>query len=84
MDKITKSHKVIEVTIPEHIGIQESGVPKRPDPVLAVIEAQGSLGRSEWREVVAHNGDQWVSFEGSDTFEDGERVLKWIYVNEVI
>lgn len=69
---------------PAPIGIQLTGVPERPDPVLAVIEQVSSLGVFQWREVIVHNGEQWTSFRGSKTFEDGEKVLRWVYAKEVI
>ena len=52
--------------------------------VLAVITNQGDLGLSVWREVVTHNGKEWISYSGSDTFNDGEQVNKWVYCDDVL
>lgn len=65
-------------------GIHAEGVPELGEPVLAIIESIGELGRSEWREVVYHDGDAWCSYAGSHTFDDGERVMRWIYAQECI
>ena len=56
-----------------------NAIPTEPDAVLAIIEGQNSLGLSRWREVIYHNGEKWCAFDGSDTFEDGEQVVDWIY-----
>lgn len=55
-------------------------------PVLALIRAQGDLGLQEWREVVYYNDvmGRWHSYAGSDTFEDGERVVRWVYAEEAL
>ncbi len=60
------------------------GLPTEDKCVLAVITHQGCLGLSVWREVVAHNGKEWISYAGSDTFSDGEQVSKWVYCDEVL
>lgn len=61
-----------------------NGHPDTGKPVLALIESVNDLGISRFREVVYHDGELWCSYEGSRTFEDGERVLKWIYADECI
>jgi hypothetical protein len=54
-------------------------LPQNQEPVLARISGVTDLGRSEWWEVVYYDDEQseWCSFAGSDTFEDGERVIRW-------
>lgn len=59
-------------------------IPEFYEPVLAKIEDIGSLGKFTYYEVVMHNGDMWMSFKGSNTFEDGEKVIKWVYADEAI
>ncbi len=51
-------------------------------PVLAKIKYQNSLGLSEWYEVVFHNGHEWRSYEFSNTFEDGHKVIGWVYADK--
>lgn len=60
-------------------------LPKELNPVLAKIKGINDLGASNWWEVVYYDdeADEWCSFEGSDTFEDGETVEWWIYCHEV-
>ncbi len=54
------------------------------EPVLAKIYTHGELGKSEWYEVVYYNGTEWCCYEGSDTFEDGEKVLSWKYCKDIL
>lgn len=82
MSSISESKETIVIKKHEPIGVQDGSVIPGEMPVLAVIEMQGDLGRSEWQEVVYHDGDNWQSFAGSTTFSKGERVLKWIYATE--
>ena len=66
-------------------GIDMAMILSRPielKPVLAEITHQNSLGKSSWFEVVHYADGTWQSYHGSDTFEDGESVIKWRYVNE--
>ncbi len=52
--------------------------------VLAQIETQSDLGKSSWYEVVYHNGEEWCSYAGSDTFSTyGYNVVQWKYVDEI-
>lgn len=53
-------------------------------PVLAKITLIGELGNSEWYEVVFHDGIEWCSYAGSDTFDDGEKVLNWKYCTDIL
>ena len=55
--------------------------PVELDPILAEIEHINSLGKSKWYEVVYFD-DTWHSYFGSDTFNDGERVVKWKYCKD--
>ena len=52
--------------------------PDKLEPVLAKIEHINSLGKSKWYEVVYYDGN-WCSYSGSNTFNDGEKVVKWKY-----
>ena len=52
--------------------------PDELEPVLAKIEHINSLGNSKWYEVVYYDGN-WCSYSGSNTFNDGEKVVKWKY-----
>ena len=58
-----------------------------PDPsrqVLALVESMNELGASQYYEVIYHNGEEWHSYFGSETFKDGEKVLKWAYADDVL
>lgn len=59
--------------------------PKELRPVLAKIVSVNSLGLSSWYEVVYYDEatDRWCSYYGSTTFEDGETVKAWRYVDEI-
>jgi hypothetical protein len=59
-------------------------VPTELDSVLAKIRHQGDLGISQWYEVVYYLDDEWCSYSGSKTFQDGERVIAWKYCKELI
>lgn len=54
------------------------------EPVLAKIHHNGENGVTEWYEVVYYNGTEWCCYAGSETFKDGERILKWKYCNEIL
>jgi hypothetical protein len=56
-------------------------VPNELEPVLALINHQGDLGKNEWYEVV-YFSQKWCSYSGSKTFDDGERVIEWKYCKE--
>lgn len=56
--------------------------PKESLPVLAKIVYQGDLGESTWYEVVYYY-NKWRCFAGSDTFSGGERVVKWIHIEDI-
>jgi hypothetical protein len=53
--------------------------PTELEPVLAKIDHQDDLGLSQWYEVVYYNSNKWCSYSDSMTFEDGERVVEWVY-----
>ena len=59
-------------------------LPKKLLPVLAEISKNGELGKEGWYEVVYHNGERWQHFAGSDTFDDGEKVLQWRYTDKCL
>lgn len=58
--------------------------PNELEPVLALISHQGDLGLNEWYEVVYFLQKKWCSYAGSKTFENGEQVIKWKYVNDCL
>lgn len=61
--------------------------PKDLRPVLAKISGQNCLGQSSWFEVVYFDEDitgQWKSYDGSNTFDNGETVLMWRYADECL
>ena len=53
------------------------------EAVLAKIEHINDLGKSSWYEVVFNDGD-WCSYQGSKTFEDGEKVVNWRYCKAIV
>lgn len=57
--------------------------PEELRPVLALITHFGDFGRSEWYEVVYFH-KKWCSYSDSKTFDDGEQVIKWKYVDECL
>ena len=52
-----------------------SNCPSELEPVLAKIEHINSLGKSSWYEVVYFDR-HWRCYAGSNTFKDGEKVVK--------
>ena len=58
-------------------------IPEKDFSVVAWVEQLNDLGTSRWYEVVYHNGNEWCAYHGSDTFKNGESVIKWKYVGEV-
>jgi hypothetical protein len=59
------------------------GGPNELEPVLALINHQGDLGKNEWYEVV-YFFQKWCSYSESKTFDDGEQVVKWKYVKDCL
>ena len=59
-------------------------IPIELEPVLALISHQNDLGHSQWYEVVYYSDKKWCSFAGSKTFENGEKVVKWVYAKNCI
>lgn len=57
--------------------------PVKLEPVIAEIEEINDLGKSKWYEVVYFD-DMWRSYFGSNTFTDGERVVKWKYCKDCL
>ena len=58
-------------------------LPDKLKPVLARIEQINSLGKSGWWEVVYYDGN-WQSYRGSNTFENGEKVVDWEYCEAIV
>ena len=52
-------------------------------PVIAQIKHLNDLGISKWYEVVYYADSEWHAYAGSNTFKDGEKVLKWKYCDDV-
>lgn len=63
----------------ENLNLNET--PADVKPVLAKIEHINSLGKSSWYEVVYFD-EHWRCYAGSDTFKDGEKVVKWRYCKD--
>lgn len=59
-----------------------SNFPYELEPVLAKIEHINSLGKSTWYEVVVYYDGSWRCYNGSSTFKDGEKVVKWRYCKD--
>lgn len=57
--------------------------PDELEPVLAQIEHINDLGKSKWYEVVYYDVN-WRSYSGSETFDDGEKVIKWKYCKALL
>ena len=60
-----------------------SGSPIQLEPVLAEIEHINDLGKSKWYEVVYFD-ENWKSYAGSKTFQDGEKVIRWKYAKDCL
>ena len=58
-----------------------SNSPSELEPVLAKIELIDSNGVSNWYEVVYFD-KYWRSYDGSTTFKDGGKVVKWRYCKD--
>jgi hypothetical protein len=78
IDIETPYYKIIT---PEEQTSEE--VPNELEPVLAKIASQSDLGRQSWYEVVYWADGEWSSYDGSRTFQDGEKVLDWVACSEV-
>lgn len=62
-----------------------NNLPKDMRDVLARVESQRDLGKTSWYEVVYHNGEEWRSYYGSDTFSTlGDNVIDWVYCDDVL
>lgn len=64
-------------------SLRAKSSPIQLEPVLAEIEHINDLGKSKWYEVVYFD-ENWRSYAGSKTFEDGEKVIKWKYVKDCL
>ena len=80
MDKDNNNTKVDNTDKKLHIS-DVIGSPTQLDPVLAQIEHINDLGKSTWYEVVYFD-KHWRCYAGSDTFKDGEKVVKWRYCKD--
>jgi len=70
-----------KIIIPQEQTTEE--VPNELEPVLAKISHQNDLGNPNWYEVVYYVDGKWCSYSGSKTFDDGEKVLEWVYCSEI-
>lgn len=59
------------------------GSPIQLESVLAEIEHINDLGKSKWYEVVYFD-ENWQSYVGSKTFQDGEKVIRWKYAKDCL
>lgn len=59
-------------------------LPKELEPVLAEIFHLDDLGQGTHFEVVYYADETWQSYAGSDTFDDGEQVLRWRYAKDCL
>lgn len=92
MNDQSKGMEVFDLTTPEgrnrflevYGNTTDVILPQDLEPVLAKIHTYGELGKSEWYEVVYHNGTEWCCYAGSDTFKDGEKVLSWKYCKDIL
>lgn len=75
--------KANEIKDPEKTTDAVIGCPNELEPVLAEIEHVNDLGKSKWYEVV-YFYEKWQSYSGSETFEDGEQVVKWKYCKDCL
>lgn len=53
------------------------------EPILAEIQHVNDLGKSKWYEVVYYLAGQWRAYN-SQTFQDGEQVVRWMYCKDLI
>ena len=85
--RVTSSSKIIGKVAPYESTEKSSIVINTPEkfaPTLAEIAKWGELGKESWWEVVYHDGINWQHFAGSNTFEDGEKVIKWKLCRECL
>jgi hypothetical protein len=61
---------------------EENFLPDEGKPVLAKIEKIDCNDKSSWYEVVYVLNNEWQSYMDSKTFQDGENVKRWKYVEE--
>lgn len=65
----------------KQILVKDESLPLTGTPILARIEAHTDTGYQSWPEVIYHDGNNWKSYHGSTTFEDGEHVVEWQFIN---
>jgi len=70
-----------KIIIPQEQTTEE--IPNELEPVLAKISHQNDLGNPNWYEVVYYVDGKWCSYSGSKTFDDGEKVVEWVYCSEI-
>jgi hypothetical protein len=80
------SYRFISALIPKEEPKQETleELPTELESVLAKIIHLNELGLSQWYEVVYYVDGKWCSYSGSNTFQDGERVIDWKYCKDLI
>lgn len=57
-------------------------LPKEFEPILAEISHLNDLLRGNFFEVIYHDGKEWCAYFSSDTFQNGEQVIRWLYAKE--
>lgn len=76
--------KLKEEIISGRFDAEVINTPEKFAPTLAEITKQGELGKEGWWEVVYHDGANWQHFAGSNTFDDGEKVVRWKLCRECL
>lgn len=61
--------------------MKEENKPNQLEPIFAEISHVGDLGTSMWFEVI-YFFEEWCSYSGSNTFNDGETVIRWKYCKD--
>jgi hypothetical protein len=81
-----KDNEIVEgIFNPETWGKRiKQKLPTELESVLAKITHLNELGLSQWYEVVYYVDSKWCSYSGSNTFQDGERVIDWKYCKDLI
>jgi hypothetical protein len=76
--------KQVEEEAKELCGKTLEELPAELESVLAKITHLNELGLSQWYEVVYYVDGKWCSYSGSNTFQDGEKVVEWKYCKNLI
>jgi len=61
--------------------MKEETKPNKLEPIFAEISHVNDLGTSTWFEVI-YFFEEWCSYSGSNTFNDGDTVIRWKYCKD--